>query len=79
MGSLASCSDGWLHRCNDFLRGTTNPAVVLRDARAVEPEADASDVGPTDDRMHSLRRIGNPCLSGLREMRLEHSAGFCAH
>ena len=79
LGSLASRSDGWLHRRDDFLRGTENPALVLRDARAVEPEAYAGNAGLADEWMHAAGRIGNPCLSGLREMGLEYSADFCAY
>jgi hypothetical protein len=79
LGCLASRFDGWLHRHNDFLCGAANFALVLRDARAVEPEPYAGNVGPIDERMHAARRIGNPCLSGLRGMGVEHPANFCAH
>ena len=79
LGCVTSRSDGWLHRRNDFLCGAENPALVLRNARALEPEAYARNAGLAGERMHAARRIGNSCVSELCDMGMEHFAGFCAH
>ena len=57
MGSIATRADGWIHRGNGIFRWAEDPAVILRDARVVEHEADARDAGTVDDGLYAPRGI----------------------
>ena len=57
LGSVATRADGWIHRGDGIFRRAENSAIILRDARVVEHEADASDVGVADDWLHAPRRV----------------------
>ncbi len=67
-GRLASRTDGWLYSGNDLLRWPKGAAIVLRDARLMEPQADAGYVDTADDRLHVARRVGNSGLPRLRQV-----------
>ena len=57
LGSIATRVDRWIHRGDDFFRRAENFAVILRDARFVESEADARDAGAVDDWLHAPRSV----------------------
>ena len=77
LGSLSACTDRRIHRRDDLLRWAESPAILLRYARVVEPAIDALDVNSVDDGLHAPSRLGNPCLSGLCDLGMDRSSGFC--
>ena len=51
---------GWTFKAGQyhgFFRRAENSAVILWDARVVEPDADASDAGAVDDWLHAPRHV----------------------
>src|SRR5579884_982520 len=78
LGRVAACADGGIYRGDGVQRRAAGVAVILRNARAGEQDADVRLSGTADAGMHATRRVGDSGLSGIRALGMGNIAGFGA-